>query len=622
MLAAALLPSAEAAVPAAGQTRITAASLIDRGVAPANAVQTFALSLPLRNVGALNAFIASTVDPTSRTYRQFLTPAQFTAAYGPTADSVAQVTAFLAANGIAVGSVSSNRVLVTASATNAQLSSLFGTAIHTYTLGAQTFQRPVGTVTMPQGLQGLASSVTGLSNQPLSHSYLKQVPRSGALAGEPDAAPQALTPSVVVTNSPGQLTTGDVLKIYNGLPLATRGLTGAGTTVGIMTFAGFDQADAYAYWNLINQPVLANRITEIGVAGHVATPADSGADETTLDVEQSGGLSPQAKIVVYEADNTSLGSLQLYNQAVSENLCDTISISWGLAEVFEDPVKDLPAYDAILMQAAAQGTPIMASSGDSGAYDINRSTYTYPTFTPILTVDFPASHPLILAAGGTTLPTTVHRKYGPVIVPAERPWGWDYFRDYYVKNYGQAVYYTSAFPVGGGGGVSVQYGVPSYQAGLPGLKTSSVGQSMFGPSIYDPVSQTFSGPIIDYIDVPGRVAGRNVPDVSLNADPSTGYYLVFGNALYSQGGGTSFVAPQLNGIFSLITQQAGRRLGLLHPQLYGAYRALGYGTGSPFRALTTGTNLYYTATNSFNPAVGLGVLNIDNLSQALAPAPK
>ena len=618
LLLAGAVPSVEAAVPAAGQSRIMKAPLVDLGVAPAEAVQTFILTLPLRNSAALDAFIASTVNPTSPNFRQFLTTAQFADAYGATPESIAQVSAYLAANGIVVSDVSTNRLLVTASATNAQLSTLFGTAIHTYSQGDAVFQRPVGTVTMPLGLNGLALSVTGLDTQPLARSHAQYLPRGGVLAGEPTSAVQSLDGNVVITHTPGQLTTGDVLNTYNGLPLTARGLTGAGTTVGIMTFAGFAQADAYAYWKAIGQPVLANRITEIGVAGHQAQPTDKGADETSLDVEQSGGLAPQAKIRVYEAANSRLGALQLYATALSENLSDTLSISWGQAEVTEYS-SDFASYDILFKQAAAQGTPIMASSGDSGAYDINRSTYLYPQFTSLLTVDFPASHPLVLAAGGTTLPTTIQMKYAKVTVPTERPWGWDYFRDYYVGHYGQAVYYSKVFPVGAGGGVSVVYGVPSYQAGLAGVKTSASGQSLFGPSVYDSKTQTFSGPIVDWIDMPRNFAGRNVPDVALNADSSTGYYLVFGKALYSGGGGTSFVAPQLNGIFSLITQQAGRRLGLLHPQLYGAFRTMGYGAGSPFRAVGAGTNLYYAATNSFNPAVGLGVLNIDNLSKVLAP---
>ncbi len=621
LIASGLLQSVQAAVPAAGQSKVSNAPLVDMGVADPAAVQSISITLPLRNAAALDAFIASTVDPTSANFRQFITPAQFADSYGAASETVAQVVAFLRANGIAVSDVAANRLLISASASNAQLSALFGTQIHNYSQGGVVFQRPVGNVVLPLGLQGVATGVTGLSTQPLHHSNMKAVPRAGTLATEPDFQPQPVSTSVITTGIPGQLTAADVLRTYNGLQLPARGLDGSGTTLGIMTFAGFSQSDAYAYWNLISQPVLANRITEVKVGNADPKPTDNGADETALDVEQSGGIAPQAKIRVYEAPNTAVGALQLYSAAITENLCDTLSVSWGEAEVFESG-PDLAFYDAILKQAAAQGTPVTAAAGDAGAYDINRSTYLYPQFTPILTVDFPASHPLVLAAGGTTLPASIKRKYGVVTVPTERAWAWDYFKDYYLAHYGQAVYYSNAFPVGGGGGVSVDYGRPSYQSVIVGVKSSSAGQSMFGPGNYNPTTRTFSGPIIDYVDMPANFAGRNVPDVSLNADPYTGYYLVFGGQLSAQGGGTSFVAPQLNGVFALITQQAGRRLGLLHPQLYGAYKAKGYGADSPFRAIAAGTDLYYQATNSYNPAVGLGVLNIDNLSKVLAPLPQ
>ena len=619
LLAGVALSTAQAAVPAAGQSRVVKATLTDLGVAPANTVKTIALSLPLRNKDALTAFVASTVDPKSANFRQFITPAQFNAAYGATPASIAQVSAYLAANGIAVSRVSSNGLLVIAKATNAQLTSLFGTAIHTYSDGRRTFERPVGTVVLPQGLVGLAQAVTGLSTQPLARSYRKTAARAGALAVEPDVAPRPLAGArVTATNTPGQLTTADLMNNYDGAPLVARGLDGTGVTLGILTFAGFSQSDAYGYWNAIGQPVLPDRITEINVADNVATPTDDDFEETSIDVEQAGGVAPQAKIIVYEAANTDVGALELYDQAVSENKCDTLSVSWGLAEAYEDSAT-LAAYDSIFLEAAALGIPISASAGDAGAYDINGND-PYPAFTPILTVDFPASHPLVLAAGGTTLAGTLVRKYATLTVPAERPWAWDYMRAYYLQYYNQALYYGEAWPVGGGGGVSVDYGVPAYQAGIAGLKNSSAGQSMFGPEFYDPTTGSSFGPIMHYVDMPANVAGRNVPDVSLDADPYTGYLLVYGGNLYSEWGGTSFVAPQLNGIAALITQQnGGRRLGQLHPQLYGAFRTYGYGAGSPFKAVGTGTNEFYTSTRGYNPAVGLGVLDIDNLSKVLAP---
>jgi subtilase family serine protease len=616
LIAAGSLSNAQAAVSAAGQLKVDKSTLVDLGAAPSDSLRPITITLPLNNKDALTAFVASTVNPTSPNFRKFLTPAQFNATYAPTADAVAQVTSFLAANGIAVTSVSSDRMLIKAQATNAQLTSLFGTPIHTYSANGSTFQRNTASVVMPAGLKGLAVAVAGLSSQPLARSNIKYLPAGP----EGLSAPMSLAsaqPAVATGNPLGYLTTSDVISKYNGTSLSSR-MTGAGRTLGIMTFAGFSQSDAYLYWNYVGVNVLPNRITEIGVDGYVGSISDNGADETTLDVEQSGGLAPQAAIRVYEAPNTDQGAIDLYATAIGENMCDSLSVSWGLAEIAQDP-SVFATYDQLFLEAAAYGVPIMAAAGDAGAYDINRSTYTYPSFTQILTVDFPASSPLVLAAGGTTLPQVQVHKYGNIVIPSERPWGFDYLRDYIVAHYGQAFYFANYFPEGGGGGVSVQYPLPSYQQGLPGTKVSGIGQSMFGPGIYNPSTNTFSGPIIDFVDVPANYAGRNVPDVALNADPYSGYALVFNNSLYIQGGGTSFVAPQLNGIFTLIGQQAGSRLGQLQPQLYGAYKNLGYGAGSPFRAITTGTNVFYSATNSYNPATGLGVLNIDNLAAQLAP---
>ena len=118
--------------------------------------------------------------------------------------------------------------------------------------------------------------------------------------------------------------------------------------------------------------------------------------------------------------------------------------------------------------------------------------------------------------------------------------------------------------------------------------------------------------------------GRAVPDLSADADPYTGYEEYFtgfsGRPLETGWGGTSFVAPQLNGIFTLIAAGKDSRVGLPHPQLYGAFKAQGYGAGSPFRPITAGTNLYYSSKSNFNPATGLGVLDVANLARTLGVA--
>ncbi|MEP7099059.1 MAG: S8 family serine peptidase, partial [Burkholderiales bacterium] len=334
------------------------------------------------------------------------------------------------------------------------------------------------------------------------------------------------------------------------------------------------------------------------------------------DVEQSGGVAPGANMRVYIAPNTDQGFIDLFSKAVNDNLVDVLSVSWGSPEVFYD-TSALQVYHVIFQQAAAQGIPVIAASGDAGAYDINRS-YPYPYCSALLTVDFPAADPYVLAAGGTTLPNAAPHKYGVVTVPTERAWGWDYLKDYITTYYTQTLYYTDYFEVGGGGGVSSVYAVPSYQAGLPGLQKTATAQSFLcGPAVTGAGYQ-------DLLDLPANVAGRNLPDVSLNADPYSGYSVYANGGLSSGSGGTSFVAPQLNGILTLISQGIAAtasnpkgRVGMPAPQLYQAFKSLGYGAGSPFKAITAGDNEFYKSTATYNPATGLGSLDVDALATTL-----
>lgn len=592
-------------------------TIVDNGVASAATVKDVMFLLTLPNRPALEAFVASTVDKNSPNYRKFLTTAQFKARFGRSDADVAKITAFLAAHGVSVTKVYEDNLVISARATNAQLTSLFGTAIHSYTNGAETYDHPVGKAVIPAALRDLVADVRGLSTKAIYHSNVHSVP----LGAQPTARAiaEAVRPAATMPTPgiPEQYTTNDLATLYNITPLKTRGMTGAGTTLAIMTFASFKTTDVAAYWAGVGISNSTTRITTVNASG--GTISSSGADETTLDVEQSGGVAPGANIIVYETANTDAGEVALYTKAINDNIADTMSISWGEPEVVED---NIAALDPLFLQSASQGVPITAASADSGSYDLNNAqVFPYPYYSATLSVDFPAASPYILGAGGTTLPITLKLSKGTIVVPAVRPWAWDYLSNYIITNDGQAYYYANIFPVGAGGGVSVNYPLPAFQVGLAGTQTSAPGQSLF---CFKSPKASVAQPCTvgeDLVDLPGGYAGRNVPDISLNADPESGYSLYYGGAWSIGSGGTSFVAPQLNGIFSLITQQAGKRLGWLHPQLYSAFKTHGYTAGSPFRPVTSGTNWYYSATNSYNPATGIGEIDADYLSQVLAPLP-
>jgi kumamolisin len=89
--------------------------------------------------------------------------------------------------------------------------------------------------------------------------------------------------------------------------------------------------------------------------------------------------------------------------------------------------------------------------------------------------------------------------------------------------------------------------------------------------------ETNVSPAMVLFSFPTNFPGRNVPDVSFNADPQTGYAIDYTSSGTGFGqehlGGSSFLAPQLNGVAALLAENAGHRLGLLNVELYNLQRS-------------------------------------------------
>lgn len=608
------LPAATAAVPVIAP--------LDLGATAPTVTETVSLILKVRNAEQLDQFIAASVDPENRLYHQFLSVDQFRSRYAPSTRQIKQVTDYLTSLGIVVNEVYDNHLVIKATGTAAQFNQAFTTTLHDYEdKDGNVFQKPEGDHRVPELLQDVVLYVAGLNTQSAQfrpHNTNARVTR--AALGE--TAPKVVLPSgnSTATGIPGSYTTGDVANFYGVNPLYAKGITGKGKTIGIATLANFLPSDAYHYWSQIGLNVDQNRIKQVHVDGGGELSGAAGSGETSLDVEQSGGLAPDAKVVVYDAPNTEAGFIDVFYKAVSDNVVDTLSVSWGSPEIFNflipgvstDTQAVLVAYHQAFAEAAAQGISTFAASGDSGAYDTN-SSLPYPQFSKILTVDSPASDPYIIAAGGTTLPGNIQRKYGVVFVPTEQVWGWDYFNPYLVTNYGPA-YLDYYFSVGGGGGVSAFWPLPDYQKETGGIRKSEPNQVWsYYPNFPNTSVQAY------LYTVAPNVEGRNLPDISLNSDPYTGY-LIYSSpdgGWLAGFGGTSFAAPQLNGIFALIGQSKSSRLGLLHPQLYKAAAQRENDEKSGLVDIRAGDNWFYAGVKGYEPGAGLGTINAAAVARTL-----
>jgi len=176
--------------------------------------------------------------------------------------------------------------------------------------------------------------------------------------------------------------------------------------------------------------------------------------------------------------------------------------------------------------------------------------------------------------------------------------------------------------------VSVSFERPFYQFFLPGTQLSQPGQVWeAGTAIAaELLSQDDCVVNCSYYALPTHCRGRNVPDISFNAGPETGYVIYYTSEpsgefeIIPHVGGTSFVAPQLNGVSALLGQCLHVRMGLINFPLYQlGLTGQGYrGPHAPFHAIRYGDNWFHHGTKGYNPAAGLGTLDVANFAQAFA----
>lgn len=580
-------------------------------------VVTVDIVMKVQDQAGLAQYIKETTTPGSAHFRKYLSTSQFKAKYGASPAAINATTQYLKAFGIS-SSVYPNNLIVTATGTVAQFNKAFSIELQAAEYQGKKFHATKANPKAPSAVANNILCILGLSDYSnLKTNAVKQVPLDNPNAVEKAApAPSGLMPKDLVSN-------------YNVKPLYDKGATGKGQTIGIVTLADFNTDDAYAFWKYNNIDVKANRITKINVDGGSPLSEAVGSDETTLDVEQSGSLAPQADMRVYVGPNSDTGFVDTFSKAISDNIAQQISVSWGESETIIDAFvqyqMETPEYaqtfNQLYMEAAAQGTSMFASAGDSGAYDASRDLGSYN-----LSVDNPGDSPYITSAGGTTLPFTLHSAaYNVTInVPKERAWGWDYLYPYFdARGLNTPAGWAARYFVGGGGGFSTVFDTPDYQQGVPGVNTYA-GVKQWTPSDdFFSVSRDAAPTIVT-----GTASGRNVPDISMNADPYTGYSVYFSLPVgdgddsidtgWASYGGTSFVSPQLAGLSALINSANNDRVGFWNPQLY----RFATSANSPLHPLNDqgadNDNVFFTGQPGtvYNQATGLGTPDVAALAAA------
>jgi len=422
---------------------------------------------------------------------------------------------------------------------------------------------------------GSSSYYTASGADPISGSYLISSNFSSILLRQPtDLVTGHMVPALGTTSQSGNNQTApieaypitDLQSVYNATGLYAAGDNGKGYTAGILDFYGDPYiAQQLQYFDQqYNLPASPFTVTAIGPYNPGLGTLEGGSLEISLDVESVHAMAPGAAIDLYIA-NAALPFSAIIAAIVQQDKVNDLSQSFGFSEYqFSEAGATTLEMTVILtdqyyMLGSAEGITFVASTGDTGGSGFSAS----PEGTPA----YPSTSPYVTAVGGTTTYLT----YDGSKVSSFYQTAW--------SNYG---FVPDQVNYGGGtGGISILEPEPWYQSGLK------------SPSTF--------------------ASGREVPDISLNADVFPGILVVVPGNQTEISGGTSESDQLLGGLLTLLMGASKSSLGLLNPTLY----TLGQSsTLNPkvYDPITFGYTIPWVASQGYNLATGWGAPNVGEMA--------
>lgn len=515
----------------------------------------------LANEAGLYAYAKEANTPGSALYRKWLTPQELGEQFGATAsDYAALVTAYTKA-GISVKTYP-QRTMLRLRGPQPAIERMLGLTFGIYKKNGQTFLAPTNA---PHPLT-LATKITALTGAVGYQARGRNYVRASNVFGN------GYTPQQIASAF-------DYTSAY------AAGYTGAGISVGIIGtgpitdgYPGTTGGDVLDFKHLYNVPGTGTVAQVFSTNADVATPSPgspspappvsgipgeastglaspppvtSGSTsactsqgyspgggtfptnyetcnpedgEAQLDTEQVAGLAYDANVLFYLAFNpnecsglpgpscgatfSALG-IQLTDdeiqQAIADDTADILSMSFGLDEADSEadyfPNGSTGPGPTEFAMAEAEGMAIFASSGDQGAQGCTAGTTQ-------LCVSYPATDPSVVSVGGVNAPIDQSGQLsGPLTAWGTQTGG-------------------AANGQGSGGGCSLYFPLPAFQAGIPGETCSKRSQPDLSLD-----ADTNTGVSVD-IDAPPNLGGRELAVI----------------------GGTSVAAPDMAAMWALVLQ--------------------------------------------------------------------
>ena len=521
-----------------------------------------AVALAPRDAAGLAAYAEGVATPGSPLYHHYLSVSEFAARFAPAAAQVAAVRASLVRHGLAPGTISANGLTLPVSASAGTVETAFSTSLQRFALrNGQTGFANTSQPALDPSVAGLVQGVVGLNTRAPS------APRiTVAHAKQPVAHRQAVS----------QATSAG----------AAQGCSAARTEAASQ--AGYTTGQIAARYHLNDLYAAGIHGSGVTVAVYELEPFSSAdvaafrscfharSSVSTVSVDGGAGSGPGSGEAAMDIEDV-IGLAPQANVRVYEGpptgdgAYDTYAriVSDNVAKVVTtswglceaDQSPGTAAAEATLFQEAAAQGQTILASTGDLGSDDCSSHRR--------SVDDPASQPWVTAVGASSIQAS-----------ADAVWN---------NSYGAS-----------GGGVSAVWARPAYQATAAQAENSvSCGA--------------------------GGTTCREVPDVTVNGDPNTGY-VVFYDGQWNTMGGTSISTPTWAALAALADSSpacAGHPVGFADPALY-KLAATAYAAN--FGDVTSGANGHdhvagFSAGPGYDMASGLGTPNARSIVPALCGGP-
>ncbi len=579
---------------------------------------------------ALDTLLQAQQDSSSPSYHKWLTPTQFGAQFGMSESDLSAVTGWLQAHGLQVSEIAPSRNAIHFSGTVAQVEQAFQTELHALSVDGEAHFANTTAPMLPSAFAGTVASVRGLDNfrvKAHARAASRTVPYSvggRSASSAPSSHPFAVDPNTGTE----YVAPEDFSKIYDVNTLYNAGFTGSASyPIGIIgqtaitTSSTSPDISAFrsAFGLSATQPNFI--LTPNTGSSQIIDAGD--LSESELDLEWAGAVAPSAPLYFVYTGNAGCGSnvgcsydvftalqyaIQTYQ--VNGKPLPILSVSYGRCEPQE--TQYYATYETWFQQANAQGQTILTASGDQGAAACDYTTLSSNSYaaTGGLQVSYPASSAYVTGIGGTSFSGDLTSNPTYWALTDDTNFGNELGLFIPSSTWNDSATTAQAILQQGlsasGGGVSSLFPKPSWQIG-PGVPAD------------------------------GK---RDVPDLSLSADPNHDGFLVCisgsctgTNGYFNVYGGTSVASPSFAGILAITEQKLGGFQGNINPSIYRiGTNATAY--ASSFHDITTGTNVVpcvvaasdvgcsggtmgYSAGTGYDLVTGLGAPDAANFAAAL-----